>query len=450
MFGYLMKHTFECLIYYIKHINRYIVRIVFFPCLNFSSPKGQRKSREGSPQTQPKKRSVIEALFGRHKKSKGGPESPPSTSPTGKDEKEEQQEPPEADTSSKDAEKEKLPEQPESGSVVPGAEGDSTCNADNKQETEGKEPAAVAEENGEVEVKPAVAEQSEEGVKDEMVQGIEEPKQAETEPQGVKEASTVVESVPHEKNKESTEEPKDEQPKEGNKQAQTDSPDGETSSQPTPKKKKSTGIFGGFFARRKSRKSKDAASPPEEEAGNKVEEPQEAGVLTQPTDEAAGTDQGVAPDVAAVIEGQQDSTNLQKEATEGAITSAVDQNVESVKEEISDSDKVDAASATGREEAEAEKPEVHVQSAAPEDVQKTSEETLQSEGTGDTAEKSESVATEDSQPKAQGEEEHLIQPKIEVNNMATEEGETAEDKPNIQEPKKEEDTAKETGSSSIC
>ena len=301
-----------------------------------------------------------------------------------------------------------------------------------------------------------MAEQSEEGVKDEMVQGIEEPKQAETEPQSVKEASTVVESVPHEKNKESTEEPKDEQPKEGNKQAQTDSPDGETSSQPTPKKKKSTGIFGGLFARRKSRKSKDAAaSPPEEEAGNKVEELQEAGVLTQPTDEAAGTDQGVAPDVAAVIEGQQDSTNLQKEATEGAITPAVDQNVESVKEEISDSDKVDAASATGREEAEVEKPEVHVQSAAPEHVQKSSEEILQSEGTGDTAEKSaektvESVATEDSQPKAQGEEEHLIQPKIEVNNMATEEGETAEDKPNIEEPKKEEDTAKETGSSSIC
>lgn len=334
-----------------------------------------------------------------------------------------------------------------------GADGGSTC--DNKQETEGKEPAAVTEGNGEVEVQPAVAEQSEEGVKDKTLQGVEEPKQAEIEAQDGKGDSAVVESMPQEKEKESSGEPKDEQSKEGDKQAQTDSPEGETSSQPTPKKKKSTGIFGGFFARRKSRKSKDAAeSPPEEKADDKVEELQDAGVSMQPTGDVTGTDQGVAPAAAAdANEGQQDPANPQNEATEGAIIPAVDQTVESVKEEISDSDKVDVAA--GREEADAavsEKPEVPAKSAVPEDVQTSSEEPLQSEETADAAVKStektvESVPAEDNQPKDQQEEEHLIQPKIEVNNMATEESEAAEDTstPQVEEPKKEDDAVKETG-----
>ena len=303
-----------------------------------------------------------------------------------------------------------------------------------------------------MEVKPAVAEQSEEGVKDETLQDVEEPKQAEIELRDGKEDSAAVESMPQEKEKGSAGEPKDEQPKEDDKQAL---PEGETSSQPTPKKKKSTGIFGGFFARRKSRKSKDAAtSPPEEKADDKVEETQDAGVSTQPTGEVAGTDQDVAPNAAATAnEGQQDPANPQKEATEGAIIPAVDQTVESAKEEISDSDKVDAV--TGREEADAavsEKPEVPVKSVLPEDVQTSSEEPLQSEETADATEKStektvEPIPAEDSQPKAQREEEHLIQPKIEVSNKATEEGEVAEDTttPQVEEPKKEDETAKETG-----
>ena len=336
-----------------------------------------------------------------------------------------------------------------------GAEEESTCDTDNKQETEGKEPAAETEGNGEVEVQPAVAEQSEEGVKDKTLQDVEESKQAEIEAQDGKGDSAAVESMPQEKEKENTGEPKDEQPKEGDKQAQTDSPEGETSSQPTPKKKKSTGLFGGFFARRKSRKTKDAAaSPPEEKADDKVEEPQDEGVSTPSTGEVAGTDQGVAPAAAAAAnEGQLDAANPQNEATEGAIIPAVNQTVESAKEEISDSDKLDVAA--GREEADAavsEKPEIPVKSAVPEDVQTSSEEPLQSEESGDAAEKSaektvESDTAEDSQPKAQQEEEHLIQPKIEVNNMATEEGEAAEDTttPQVEEPKKEDDSAKETG-----
>ena len=336
---------------------------------------------------------------------------------------------PESSPSGKDAEKEQGPA--ESSSPAPGVSADTavkdadeplenktsaekgeTSGADDKQETEGKEAAsveegggdigikrAVAEGGGDVEIKPAVAEQSEESIKDETIQDPEVPKQAEMEPQDVKEESVPVESAPQEKNKQSAEEPRDEHSKEGTKRVHAEPSEEETSQQPSPKKKKSAGIFGGFFARRKSRKSikggaKDgSASPPAEKAeGDKVEEPQDASATTQPTGGVTETlenslaDQGEVPDAAATKE-QEDAVAPQQEVTEGMISVAVDQTLESVKEEVADKDKTDAA--IGGQEAKTivtEKPEV--ESALPEDVQvESTEETLASKEASDTSDK---------------------------------------------------------------
>ena len=341
-----------------------------------------------------------------------------------------------------------------------GAEVGDTSGADNKQETEGKPEAAVEEGGGEVEVKPAVAEPSEEGIKEETVQDSEMPKQAED----GKEESVPVEGVPQEKDKECPEEPKakeleDKDSKEAVKRAHSEPPEEETSPEPAQKKKKSTGILDGFFARRKSKKSNDgaASSPAEKEQGDKVEQRQDESVSTQPAGEVTGklengTDQGMAPDArdAAGSKGQEDSASPQQEVTEGVISAAVDQTVESAKEEVADKDKVDAS--IGAEATVSDKPEMESGTVAEKpgakEIESAVSEDIRPSPSADKAAKDvslqetpEPVTAQDNQAKAQPDEEHLIQPKVEVNNMAAVE---TEDKPKVDEPKTEE-TGKVTG-----
>ena len=476
----------------------YRTTTVTFPCFNLSSPKDQRKTKEGSPQTPPKKRSVIDTLFGRRRKSKGGPESPPGAGDNGKEEdKENQPKLPESNPSSEDAEKNKIPE---SSPVTPkgnedtavedaakplengtSAEVEDTSGAEIKQETEGKgstevqdttgadvkqeaegKAAAVVEEGGEdVKVKPTVAEQSEEGIKEETMQDPKESKESETEPQDAKEESVPVESIPPEKEKKNAEEPKGEQSenedsKDAVKQAHTEHSEEEKTSQPSPKKKKTSGILGGLFARRKSKKSKDLgdASPTAEKAqSDNVEEQQDGSPSAQPTSECTGTveggaDQGVAPDAgdATAMNGQEDTATPKQEVSEGVTSPTVDQTVENVKKDLTDNEIV------GRQETETtetEKPEVDsaVTVEKPEDLQKSPEENSPSKEADSIADKTakdvalqetvESVTAQDNQPKAQQEGEQLIPPKIELSNLVPEESEVAEEKTNVSEPQAE-------------
>lgn len=324
-----------------------------------------------------------------------------------------------------------------------GEEGVDTIGTDDKREIEGKEAPAV-EGGGEVETKPFAVEQGEESVKDETTQDSGEPKEVGTEPKEVKEDAT--ESTPHKTVKESTEESKDEGSKEPVRQTETDSPEEETKPHPTLKKKNSTGLFGGFFARRKSRKSKDSeASHPEEKTSDKEEEPQATASSALSEVEDTGTEQGVAPDNAAE-KGLEDSATPKQEAPEGVISPAVDQTVESAKEEIADKDKVDAPT-VGEKTVATVVEKLEEESVLPEDVQESSEEPSPSEEAGDMAEKSaeeteKPLEAGDRQPKEEGE--HLVQPKVEVNNVATGKVEAVEDKPEVDEPKND-DAVKGTG-----
>ena len=215
-----------------------------------------------------------------------------------------------------------------------------------------------------------------------------------------------------EKGETNAEAPEGEQPQEPRdaaKRAHSDLPDEEeTSPQPAAKKKKP--IFGGIFTRRKSKKSKgDLGSPPaekaqEEEGATADDEHQVESVSTEPADDAKpqaveevetvenGTDQGGSPDASQITD------TAQKQGTEDVINPVADQAVESAKEEIADEQEQEVQIATGGEEPGAKEDET----VKTEDVQKSSEEPVQTTDADGTVDKQETeqqpVHSEDTQP----------------------------------------------------
>ena len=373
-----------------------------------SSPKTQQKHKEGgSPQLSPSKtRSVIDSLFGRNKKPKGGPESPQRCSASVHDaEKESQQSPPESTPVAQNDVADAVKNDTEPSESGASAEVEEPKSADVDQETQVK--AATEKEGGGHEIKLATVAQSEEDIEVERT----EAKEGEAVSQDVQELPVPGESA-EEKDETNVEASEGEQPEEAkndSKRAHADLPgEEETSPQPAAKKKKP--IFGGIFTRRKSKKSKgDLGSPPaettEEKEGVKGDEEQQGEILSKkPADDAKlevveevetvenGTDQAGSPDAS------QTTDTAQKEITEDAINPSTDEAVESAKEEIADEREQEVQTATGGEEPSAKEEET----VKTEGVEKSVEEPVQSTDADGAVDKEETeqqpVHGQDSQP----------------------------------------------------
>ena len=373
-----------------------------------SSPKTQQKHKEGgSPQLSPSKtRSVIDSLFGRNKKPKGGPESPQRSSASVHDaEKESQQSPPESTPVAQNDVADAVKNDTEPSESGASAEVEEPKSADVDQETQVK--AATEKEGGGHEIKLATVAQSEEDIEVERT----EAKEGEAVSQDVQELPVPGESA-EEKDETNVEASEGEQPEEAkndSKRAHADLPgEEETSPQPAAKKKKP--IFGGIFTRRKSKKSKgDLGSPPaettEEKEGVKGDEEQQSEILSKkPADDAKlevveevetvenGTDQAGSPDAS------QTNDTAQKEITEDAINPSTDEAVESAKEEIADEREQEVQTATGGEEPSAKEEET----VKTEGVEKSVEEPVQSTDADGAVDKEETeqqpVHGQDSQP----------------------------------------------------
>ena len=194
----------------------------------------------------------------------------------------------------------------------------------------------------------------------------------------------------------------------------------ETEQQPVPSQdhqpEKKHSIFSGFFGRRKSKKSKevDAASSaetPEEKSDNVLEQQEGGKESTQATDAAKsqavvtvetlenGTVNDAAPETS-------DTTDVvqQQEVTEDSISPAVDEAVESAKENAADKERGDVN--IGEQEGEAaigEEPSgKEEETAVPEDAPQPAIEPLQPEDADATVEKKETeevpVKSQESQP----------------------------------------------------
>lgn len=396
-----------------------------------SSPKTQQKHKEGgSPQLSPSKtRSVIDSLFGRNKKPKGGSESPQRSSASVHDaEKESQQSPPESTPVAQNDVADAVKNDTEPSESGASAEVEEPKSADVYQETQVK--AVTEKEGGGHEIKLATVAQSEEDIEVERT----EAKEGEAVSQDVQELPVPGESA-EEKDETNVEASEGEQPEEAkndSKRAHADLPgEEETSPQPAAKKKKP--IFGGIFTRRKSKKSKgDLGSPPaettEEKEGVKGDEEQQGEILSKkPADDAKlevveevetvenGTDQAGLPDASqTTVEGvetvengtdqvgspdaSQTTYSAQKEITEDAINPSTDEAVESAKEEIADEREQEVQTATGGEEPSAKEEET----VKTEGVEKSVEEPVQSTDADGAVDKEETeqqpVHGQDSQP----------------------------------------------------
>ncbi|XP_068698174.1 uncharacterized protein [Montipora foliosa] len=433
--------------------------------ISSSSPKGQHKPiRQGSPQTPPKKKTVLGSLLGRPKKLKGGPENPAGPFTDGKgDKNKEQKGLPEAATVAENSEKENV-EKPSEASSVAGVDSANETEKDTAEPLEneknpdvenvgviktekGTEDEEEAVEQEDVDGKPAVMKVDEEGIKAKTVGAEDEPKQDEKDLQDVTEDSVAAKNV---KNSDgSTEGPKNEDSKEA--VQSTSESRGSTGKEvhssgvPTAKKSKSAGIFGGFFARRKSKKS---TSPSEgktvEKKEDKIEESQHVDSSAQLSGEVSGTEQGTSSDGAAA-KGEQDLTVPPKVVTEDDHHPAADETTDSGVSEIvdKDKDKVDTAD-VGEDPVAREnvKEKTDVENTVSGNIQELSQETLQSEETSKTvktvAEETTAFVAKDSEPEVQQVEQNLTQPKTEVSNVSAAEGETGNDKPKPEEPKNDE------------
>ena len=151
-----------------------------------------------------------------------------------------------------------------------------------------------------------------------------------------------------------------------------------------PEKKHS--IFSGLFARRKSKKSKgDVSSTPDETAHQKdgdqaVEEQHGGGASTEAVEDATPQASESEEKQGSVVKDQDappgktidSSATGQEEVTEVEITPAVDQGVESAKDEIGD--KVDGSNCEQESTSEQELSGKEVETTEPEDVKKSTEE----------------------------------------------------------------------------
>ena len=179
-----------------------------------------------------------------------------------------------------------------------------------------------------------------------------------------------------------------------------------------PEKKHS--IFSGLFARRKSKKSKGDISstpgerPQEKEGDQTVEEQQGGCASTQAADDVTPQaseseekqDSAVTDEDAPPID---TSATVQQEVTEAVISPAVDQVVESAKEDIGDGEKVDEniAEQDGEAATEGEPSGKEEETVVPEDTQNPPEEPLRSKDADATVEKKEAevpVQSQESQP----------------------------------------------------
>ncbi|XP_029197113.2 LOW QUALITY PROTEIN: uncharacterized protein LOC114962291 [Acropora millepora] len=420
-----------------------------------SSPKGQRKPGEGNSQSLPRKKSMLESLFGLRKKSKGGAESPAAGSTDVQAEKNEDSNKPgnaEKDTMKKPIEASPVPTVIKD--TVKLLETGKTSEGEDASVSNNKEEGGVTEDdckdaNIETEGKPVAIEVGDGDVNAITVSNEEEPKQA-VETQNVTEDSVPVGNVELEKDVKNGEELRMENPEEAVKTDLTEPVcSGDESSKTAPKKKKS-GLFGGIFTRRKSKKSARTLA---RVAGDTVEALQHADSLVQVSGEVYGTEQGTGTEDAA-IKGDEDLTGQQNVETEDVLAHhpAEDQNTDSKNDEVVDKAKVDAVVAGETPEVKVTEMETaEVENIVSEEVQKPSEKTLLSEETVQCAEKPAeeptqvSVAT-DLNTKAQQAEDQITQPEIVVNSeTATEEGTTNDDRPTTEDLRKDADASKQTG-----
>ena len=380
-----------------------------FRCFILSSPKGPRKPKEVSPQTTPKKRSVIDTLFGRRKKSKGSPESPPGASSSGKDEdKEHQEKEAEASPVGKDTEMKETPEtnpaasdtsddtcvkdaseplddvanvQPEvkgtsdgaevkpatgavvSAEVMDGKDGPETeqeiegkestevgdsSGADAKHETESKAAAGEEEETGNVEEKPTEVE-SQEDV-EETSQAANASKEVPVETQEAKEEPVSMESTLPEKGKENIEEPNEEEVenKDSDKEAVKRAhtePSEEEANSQPSPKKKKTSGIFGGFFARRKSKKSKDLGSASASAEKAEGDKVQEQQDAPPTIESNTTDAGAE-------KGQEDATSPKSVVTESVTSQSVGQTLESVEEELTDEEKLcgkeEETTATGK------------------------------------------------------------------------------------------------------
>ena len=366
-----------------------------FRCFILSSPKGPRKTKEGSPQTTPKKRSVIDTLFGRRKKSKGGPESPPGASSSGNDQdKEHQEKKAEASPSSKDTEMRETPEtnpaapdtsddtgvkdaseplgdvanlQPEVKGTSDGAEikpateavvsaevegskdgpetkqesegkestevGDSS-GADTKHETESKAATGEEEETGNVEGKPTAEAESREDIEETSQAAADAAKEVPVETQEAKEEPVSIESAASEKGKENVEGPKEEEVEnqDSDKEAVKRAHTEPSEEEANSQPSPKKKKTSGIFGGFFARrKSKKTKDLGSASASAEGDKVQEQ-QDAPPAIESNVTDAGAE-------KGQEDATSPKSEVTESETSQAVGQTLETVEEELTDKEK---------------------------------------------------------------------------------------------------------------